>query len=406
VAVPPSFDVVIVGGGIAGSVLAGVLARSGVSVMIAEKESRFRDRVRGEATHPWGVAETHRLGVETLFGMVGSVDLVGMGIYEGGALDTVDRWDTKSGHGLGAIAFSHPRMQEAALGWAQSQGAKVHRPMKVLDCAAEDGVTVTISDGAAEQKVRARLVVGADGKTSSARRWTGGQSRSDPEHHRFGGVQVAGVQTQDRDTSNVAGPVGGGWVNWFAQGPGTTRLYVCATAEFLREHRIDRSFDALTTFVAGFMPDGALSNVRQEGPMGFLANSDTWASQICGNGVVLVGDAAGSADPTFGHGTALAFRDVRELSDLLLTEDNWAVAIEEYAARRRAYFDVIHRVDQWNTVLEMQLGDDADAAREGHAQAKAVDPAVGGFEVLAARGPDGLTADATARATFFGRNAT
>jgi flavin-dependent dehydrogenase len=33
-----SFDVVVVGGGIAGSILAGVLARSGVQVLVAEKE--------------------------------------------------------------------------------------------------------------------------------------------------------------------------------------------------------------------------------------------------------------------------------------------------------------------------------------------------------------------------------
>ena len=49
------YDVVVVGGGIAGSCLAGVLARGGLAVLLLERESAFRDRVRGELTWPWGV---------------------------------------------------------------------------------------------------------------------------------------------------------------------------------------------------------------------------------------------------------------------------------------------------------------------------------------------------------------
>jgi flavin-dependent dehydrogenase len=46
--------VVIAGGGIAGSSLGGVLTRSGLGVLVVEKERRFRDRIRGELTWPWG----------------------------------------------------------------------------------------------------------------------------------------------------------------------------------------------------------------------------------------------------------------------------------------------------------------------------------------------------------------
>lgn len=63
-------------------------------------------------------------------------------------------------------------------------------------------VTVTRDDRV--EQVRARLVVGADGKMDKTRRWTGGQSAADPEHHRFGGVAVSGVRTDDRDTDNLA----------------------------------------------------------------------------------------------------------------------------------------------------------------------------------------------------------
>jgi 2-polyprenyl-6-methoxyphenol hydroxylase-like FAD-dependent oxidoreductase len=57
------YDAVVVGGGLGGSALADQLARGGHSVLVLEREARFRDRVRGENMLPWGVAATKRLGL-------------------------------------------------------------------------------------------------------------------------------------------------------------------------------------------------------------------------------------------------------------------------------------------------------------------------------------------------------
>jgi menaquinone-9 beta-reductase len=55
-----SYDLLVIGGGIAGATLAGVMAREGAKVLVAERTSTFSDRVRGEALIPWGVEEARR----------------------------------------------------------------------------------------------------------------------------------------------------------------------------------------------------------------------------------------------------------------------------------------------------------------------------------------------------------
>jgi menaquinone-9 beta-reductase len=58
-----AYDSITVGGGIAASAFARPMAQRGASVLILEQETRFRDRVRGEGTVPWGVAEARELGL-------------------------------------------------------------------------------------------------------------------------------------------------------------------------------------------------------------------------------------------------------------------------------------------------------------------------------------------------------
>ncbi len=396
-----TFDVIVVGGGIAGSMLAGVLARAGLGVLVVEKEARFRDRVRGEATLPWGLADALSMGLGDVLAQAGCVELRGIQHYDGQRRTTLDVFATHSIDGLSEIGFSHPRLQDVALTWAEVNGATAIRPAKAVEAsfAGTPSVRVVRDDQASDYQ--ARLIVGADGRLSMARRWLGAQTMSDPEVNRFGGVLVSGVRTDDRDTDNV-GDAGDISVNWFAQSADWTRLYLMGSAEVLRAKDVDRSFDALIAVAAIAMPEGSLEDVRSEGPIGFFPNSDMWASRIAGEGMVLIGDAAGSADPTQGHGTSLLFHDVRELSELLIGERDWMVATAEFQVRRRRYYDVIHQYDRWVSELNYGQGEAADRAREGHKRAEQEDPLLAGFGVIDGRGPDGLVADETARRMYFG----
>lgn len=47
-----TYDIITVGGGIAGSILARAMAEHGAKVLVLESATSFRDRVRGEAMGP------------------------------------------------------------------------------------------------------------------------------------------------------------------------------------------------------------------------------------------------------------------------------------------------------------------------------------------------------------------
>jgi 2-polyprenyl-6-methoxyphenol hydroxylase-like FAD-dependent oxidoreductase len=57
------FEVAIVGGSLSGAALGLTLAKRGIRVLILERDSMFRDRVRGEGMHPWGAAEAQALSI-------------------------------------------------------------------------------------------------------------------------------------------------------------------------------------------------------------------------------------------------------------------------------------------------------------------------------------------------------
>jgi 2-polyprenyl-6-methoxyphenol hydroxylase-like FAD-dependent oxidoreductase len=300
------------------------------------------------------------------------------------------------------IGFPHPRLQEELFVWAGSVGATTLRPAKAVGFSSNGTPGVTVAQDGREIEYTARLVVGAEGKTSAARRWAGGESLTDPEHHRFGGVLLTGLAADPHVITNATTPETG--IFWFAAGADAHRLYLRLTAEQLRATGVDRSLEAFLAHAARYTPEGVLDGAVQAGPLGFFSNSDTWASRIAGDGIVLIGDAAGAADPTNGHGTSLLFRDVRELSELLLGERDWTAATAEFDRRRSTYYQVIRANDIWYATISSELGEEADRRRERHARARELDPTLGGFALLEEEGPDGLIPDEAARRHYFGED--
>lgn len=397
------FDVVIVGGGVAGSALGIVLARAGLGVCVVEREPRFRDRVRGEGIHPWGVAEADRLGLAAVLVDAGAQPLPIWQSYENRLPQAPAVWSDVSVDGLPEMGVSHPRLQTAMLAAAGKAGATVLRPAKAASLSGHGVGKVEVEAEGDRQTLEARLIVGADGRGSIVRRGLGGRLERDPEHHRIGGLLLDGVELDPHAAHAAVFP--GGRAFLLPQSGGRARVYFVTAAERYLEVQRDRSGRRLLERCAELFPEGALARARPAGPAAFFANADQWSSRLAGKGLVLMGDAAGANDPSVGNGLSLVFRDARELSELLLQSADWSAAVTEFALRRERYFTVLRHHAAWVARLVTEEGPDADVRRERVERARELDPTVGGFGLIFARGPDGLVADEAARARFFGETA-
>ena len=125
-----SREVVIVGGGIAGSALAAVLSRQGLPVTVLERELAPVDRVRGEYAPPWGVSELKRLGLLDCLLAAGGIFAVRNVPYDentpGDAALPLARDLSKVLPDIpGSFCMSHPAMCLALTAEAERFGAQV-----------------------------------------------------------------------------------------------------------------------------------------------------------------------------------------------------------------------------------------------------------------------------------------
>ena len=90
---------------------------------------------------------------------------------------------------------------------------------------------------------------------------------------------------------------------------------------------------------------------------------EDWVEHPYQDGVALIGDAAATSDPVYGQGLSLTLRDVRTLSEQLLSNSQWDTAGNEYASEHRRYFSVIHTSCGWLRQMFQEQGPEADQRR-------------------------------------------
>ncbi len=147
------------------------------------------------------------------------------------------------------------------------------------------------------------------------------------------------------------------------------------------------------------MPAEWFDDATQNGLLASFSSSASWVNHPARDGVVLIGDAAGASDPTYGSGLALALRDVRLLRDQLLAEADWTIAADRYAVAHDHDFSALKRITDWFTDINFSAGPDADALRARCLPLWATDPSR--VPDLHGAGPD-APSDEHARKRLYG----
>ena len=294
------YDVVIVGGGIAGGALAAVLARGGVAVAVLERDPVPIDRVRGEFMALWGVAELQRLGLFDTLAAAG-------GVFPSRIIPYDENLPGERAHpfaldlsvlvpGVRApLCLTHPAMCAALAAAAEAAGATILRGVESIDVSPGAPPAVSFRRDGVVTEWRPRLVIGADGRNSQVRRQLALKVLADPPHNLIGGMLVDGVPDWPQDLM-VLGTEGRGHFLVFPQGGDRLRLYLCYDFADKARYAGARRQDHLIATFAGLrcLPyAAAIGRARPIGPFNSVSNEDHWVEDPTAPGVVLVGDAAG-----------------------------------------------------------------------------------------------------------------
>ncbi|MCI0397581.1 MAG: FAD-dependent monooxygenase [Chloroflexi bacterium] len=394
-----TYDLIIVGGGLAGSSLAKAMAESGARVLVLERERRFQDRVRGEGMHPWGVAEARTLGLYAPLKATCAQEARWWATYTGSELARRRDLVETTTHRAGALGFYHPQMQEVLLRLAARAGAEVRRGITVTRVCPGQRPTVFVEGNGASEGFEARLVVGADGRQSKVRQWGGFEMSRDLQRLLIAGVLFTGMPAAD-DTVHIFRPATfGQGVLLFPLGGERFRVYF-ATGRRSQHGRLSgrgRLADFINYCVETGVPPEWFAAAEVGGPLASFEGAAFWSDHPYQDGVVLVGDAAAVSDPCWGCGLSLTLRDARVLRDQLLATDDWDAAAHQYAAEHDRYYGALHTIESWLTEILYGLGPEADRLRE-HALPQFAN---GSGPDLVGAGPDSPT-DEAARLRFLG----
>jgi len=276
---------------------------------------------------------------------------------------------------LPCLTFYHPTMQESLIGAAESAGACVRRGVTVTEVRPGSPATVVAKNDGRVEEICARLVVGADGRSSGLRASAGFQVRRDPDD-----LLVAGVLLENTGAPEDIGQVvfnysQGELAILLPQGDGRARTYFCFHAG--SQPRYQGAAD-LPRYLESFKRSGMRAEfyepAKMAGPLATFDGAEAWVEHPYRDGVALIGDAAAASDPTWGQGLSLTLRDSRVLRDALLGTDDWEAAGHAYATEHDRHAGVNHTVNLWFTEFHMEKGPQADARRARAMPLIAADP--------------------------------
>jgi flavin-dependent dehydrogenase len=294
-----STDVFVVGGGPAGLAAAVAARQKGFSVIVADGSGPFIDKSCGEGMMPETLAVLERLGVKFARGVGKSFR---------GVTFVQDGWQVSANFPCGqGIGLRRPLLHEALV--ARSVAAGVQFLWKTpISAIISDGNTGSVQ--VPGRNIRARWIVGADGRGSRVRRWIGLESSA-----RVGQRYASRRHYRVKPWSKYMEIHWAGKAQAYVTPIGDEEICVVAMAETPAYGLFETTVNQMPALREKLF--GASLSSRERG----AATGMRTLRCVQRNNVALLGDASGGVDAITGEGLRLAFRQALSLADAMAAND-------------------------------------------------------------------------------------
>jgi geranylgeranyl reductase family protein len=313
-------DVLIVGGGPAGSALAYYLAKQSIKVIVIESEKFPRDKICGDAVSAVALAELHKMGITNLEEFAKANEINDVALFIEQEKITVDLARAEDLPFQGRVI---PRLQLD--NWvytaAKYAGASFLEEARLSDYSINEWcVSAQIKQGRQTKNIKSKLIVGADGSNSTVARILNGNKPSEA-------YQLLGLRAYYED---VNGPSDRcdifftkdnfpGLFWFFPTGPNTANVGSAMIGSTLPQNQnhvktlLNNQIKNNKNF-ADRIGNGKIKGKIQGWPLTFQDPK----TKLISNRLLLVGDAAGLINPLSGDGIQYALLSARWASECLV----------------------------------------------------------------------------------------
>lgn len=337
----PVADIIVVGGGPAGSTVATLLAQRGFSVTLLEKDHHPRFHI-GESLLPCNVPLFEQLGVAEAVQGIGmlklGVDFVSPTHGRRVCFEFKDAWDKGLPYSFQVrrSEFDHILIRNAA-----AKGVSVFEGWRVtsLDLDAGQGVAVgAVSDTGEQREWRGRFLVDASGRETLI----ASKLQLKDRNRRHASAAIYGHFTgAQRQEGRAEGNISifwfdHGWIWFIPLSDGTTSVGAVCPPAYLKTRDTDvTSFFMRTVAQAPALVE-RLAGATITGPATATGNYSYRARTMRGRNYLMVGDAYAFIDPVFSTGVYLAmhsaFRAAEAIETALRQPARADLALAGYAA--------------------------------------------------------------------------
>ncbi len=349
-------QVIVVGGGPAGAVVALLLSRAQIPVTLLERQTDFAREFRGEVLMPGGLEPLHAAGLWDLLDKTPHVALTNLKLYANRKMVKRLSFDPEVFDRFTPRWVSQPELLEGLVAEAsKSPCFSFERGATVKDLIEEAGRVrgVRIRSGKEEREIRADLVIGADGRGSVVRRLSSVEVNTFPLPMDIVWLKIPLPRFDPHENPHcVRVYVGGGSLVIAAPTPDERMqlAWIIRKGSYgdLRKKGFPELVDRIAARVESPLSEHLISQRENILHPFLLSTVSDHVKKWSIPGVLLLGDAAHTMSPVGAQGLNLAIRDAivaaNHLAPALKSEEGFSAIDSATTAIEKERRDEIERI--------------------------------------------------------------